>query len=96
MQFSFAIKTMSCRTESRKTFLLSQRWACGLSHRAAALRFKKAYIAFTGWPRWFSKGRLRRKAVMLEFLKEKDVASMSGRLLRRWGKEMKPQLLSRS
>ena len=36
-----------------------------------------------------------RNAVMLEFMKEKDVASMSGRLLRRWGKEKKPQLLSR-
>ncbi len=27
-----------------------------------------------------------RNAVMLEYMKEKDVASMSGRLLNRWGK----------
>ncbi len=28
-------------------------------------------------------------------MKEKDVASMSGRLLNRWGKIKKPQLLAR-
>ena len=36
-----------------------------------------------------------RNAVMLEYMKEKDVASMSGRLLNRWGKIKKPQLLAR-
>ena len=33
--------------------------------------------------------------LILEYLKEKDVASMSGRLLRRWGKEKKPELTNR-
>ncbi|EEZ3303205.1 Rha family transcriptional regulator, partial [Escherichia coli] len=36
-----------------------------------------------------------RNAVMLEYMKEKDVVSMSGRLLNRWGKIKKPQLLAR-
>ncbi|UXQ90454.1 repressor domain protein [Salmonella phage P6] len=36
-----------------------------------------------------------RNAIMLEYMKEKDVASMSGRLLNRWGKIKKPQLLAR-
>ncbi|EOO3800506.1 Rha family transcriptional regulator, partial [Escherichia coli] len=36
-----------------------------------------------------------RNAVMLEYMKEKDVASMSGRLLNLWGKIKKPQLLAR-
>ena len=30
-----------------------------------------------------------------EFMKEKDVASMSGRLLNRWGRVKKPQLIAR-
>ncbi|NPG05362.1 hypothetical protein HC371_24125, partial [Escherichia coli] len=30
-----------------------------------------------------------------KYMKEKDVASMSGRLLNRWGKIKKPQLLAR-
>lgn len=33
--------------------------------------------------------------LMLEFMKEKDVASMSGRLLNRWGRVKKPQLVAR-
>ena len=33
--------------------------------------------------------------LMLEFMKEKDVASMSGRLLNRWGRIKKPQLIAR-
>lgn len=33
--------------------------------------------------------------LMLEYMKEKDVASMSGRLLRRWGREKKPSLTAR-
>ncbi|HGY4644340.1 TPA: hypothetical protein ACQ499_003160 [Providencia stuartii] len=36
-----------------------------------------------------------RNEVILEFMKEKDVASMSGRLLNRWGRVKKPQLLNR-
>ncbi|EFK8618387.1 Rha family transcriptional regulator, partial [Escherichia coli] len=36
-----------------------------------------------------------RNAVMLEYMKEKDVASMSGRLLNRWGRVKKPQLQAR-
>lgn len=34
-------------------------------------------------------------SLMLEYLKEKDVASMSGRLLRRWGREKKPELITK-
>ncbi|EEC8991791.1 Rha family transcriptional regulator, partial [Escherichia coli] len=30
-----------------------------------------------------------------EYMKEKDVASMSGRLLNRWGRTKKPQLLAK-
>jgi len=36
-----------------------------------------------------------RNAVMLEYMKEKDVASMSGRLLNRWGRVKKPSLLAK-
>jgi len=36
-----------------------------------------------------------RNAALLEYMKEKDVASMSGRLLNRWGRVKKPQLLAR-
>lgn len=65
-----------------------------------AMRIKIAYInAFNWMHAMLQVGRHQleeeRNAVMLEFMKEKDVASMSGRLLRRWGKEKKPQLLSR-
>jgi len=67
---------------------------------AAAFAFKEAYIAAFDWMAdMIAQGarnlESERNAVMLEFMKEKDVASMSGRLLRRWGKEKKPQLLSR-
>ncbi len=56
-----------------------------------AMRIKIAYInAFNWMYAMLQVGRRQfeeeRNAVMLEFLKEKDVASMSGRLLRRWGK----------
>lgn len=33
--------------------------------------------------------------LMIEYMKEKDVASMSGRLLRRWGREKMPELKNR-
>lgn len=36
-----------------------------------------------------------RNEVILEFMKEKDVSSMSGRLLNRWGRVKKLQLLNR-
>lgn len=66
---------------------------------AAAFAFKEAYIAAFDWMAdMLAKGKsnleAERNAVMLEYMKEKDVASMSGRLLRRWGKEKKPKLLS--
>lgn len=65
-----------------------------------AMRIKVAYINAFNWmyamlqvgKRQFEE---ERNTVMLEYMKEKDVASMSGRLLRRWGKEKKPQLLAR-
>ncbi|VUS32717.1 hypothetical protein SB6409_00779 [Klebsiella pasteurii] len=67
---------------------------------AAAFAFKEAYIAAFDWMADILAQGARnleseRNAVMLEYMKEKDVASMSGRLLRRWGKEKKPHLLSR-
>lgn len=66
----------------------------------AAFAFKEAYIAAFDWMADMITQGVRnleaeRNAVMLEFMKEKDVASMSGRLLRRWGKEKKPQLLAK-
>ena len=65
-----------------------------------AMRIKIAYINAFNWMyamlqvghRQFEE---ERNAVMLEYMKEKDVASMSGRLLNRWGKIKKPQLLAR-
>ncbi|MTC48963.1 Rha family transcriptional regulator [Providencia alcalifaciens] len=63
-------------------------------------QIKEAYINAFNW----MKGKLSElnnsleaesNAVMLEYMKEKDVASMSGRLLNRWGRVKKPQLLSR-
>lgn len=67
---------------------------------AAAFAFKEAYIAAFDWMAdLVAQGKhnleAERNALMLEYMKEKDVASMSGRLLRRWGKEKKPQLLAR-
>ncbi|WP_258086967.1 Rha family transcriptional regulator [Xenorhabdus bovienii] len=67
---------------------------------AEAIRFKEAFIAAFNWMANVIKKNAHsmeqeRNAVMLEYMKEKDVASMSGRLLRRWGQEKKPQLLHR-
>lgn len=67
---------------------------------AAAFAFKEAYIAAFDWMAdMIAKGKhsleAERNAAMLEFLKEKDVASMSGRLLNRWGRVKKPALLAR-
>ncbi|WP_284973209.1 Rha family transcriptional regulator [Atlantibacter hermannii] len=66
---------------------------------SAAFAFKEAYIAAFDWMAdMIAQGKhnleAERNSVMLEFMKEKDVASMSGRLLRRWGKEKKPKLLA--
>ena len=65
-----------------------------------AMRIKVAYINAFNWMADVIKNNIRsmeqeRNEVMLEFMKEKDVASMSGRLLNRWGRTKKPQLLSR-
>lgn len=67
---------------------------------AAAFAFKEAYIAAFDWMAdMIAQGKhnleAERNAVMLEFMKEKDVASMSGRLLNRWGRIKKPALLAR-
>ncbi|MBE8598210.1 Rha family transcriptional regulator [Xenorhabdus sp. BG5] len=67
---------------------------------AEAIRFKEAFIAAFNWMANVIKQNIHsmeqeRNAVMLEYMKEKDIASMSGRLLRRWGKEKKPKLLHR-
>ncbi|EPW5280251.1 Rha family transcriptional regulator [Yersinia enterocolitica] len=65
-----------------------------------AMRIKVAYInAFNWMYEMLQVGRRQfeeeRNVVMLEYMKEKDVASMSGRLLNRWGRVKKPQLLAR-
>lgn len=65
-----------------------------------AMTFKEAYIAAFNWMAdLINQGKsnleAERNAVMLEYMKEKDVASMSGRLLNRWGKVKKPQLIAR-
>lgn len=67
---------------------------------AEAIRLKEAFIAAFNWMADVIKNNIlsmeqERNEVMLEFMKEKDVASMSGRLLNRWGRIKKPQLLSR-
>lgn len=66
----------------------------------AAMAFKEAYIAAFNWMtdmihQGVANLEAERNAALLEFMKEKDVASMSGRLLNRWGKVKKPQLLAR-
>lgn len=62
-----------------------------------AMRIKIAYINAFNWMyamlqvghRQFEE---ERNAVMLEYMKEKDVASMSGRLLNRWGRTKKTSI----
>lgn len=66
----------------------------------AAMAFKEAYIAAFNWMndmirQGIANLEAERNAAMLEFMKEKDVASMSGRLLNRWVRVKKPQLLAR-
>lgn len=61
---------------------------------------KEAYINAFNWMtselRKYSESyEAERNAVMLEYMKEKDVASMSGRLLNRWGRVKKPLLLAK-
>ncbi|HBO25056.1 MAG TPA: Rha family transcriptional regulator [Providencia sp.] len=65
-----------------------------------AMKIKVAYINAFNWMANVITNNIRnmeqeRNEVMLEFMKEKDVASMSGRLLNRWGRIKKPQLLNR-
>ncbi len=66
----------------------------------AVTAFKEAYIAAFNWMaeiirQGVANLEAERNAVMLEYMKEKDVASMSGRLLNRWGRVKKPELLAR-
>lgn len=66
----------------------------------AASQIKEAYInAFNWMAEQLTKMQhsymKQHNDLMLEYMKEKDVASMSGRLLRRWGKEKKPELTNR-
>lgn len=88
---------------SRKILPSPQGWVDAFGyvlHQKEAMRIKIAYINAFNWMyamlqvghRQFEE---ERNAVMLEYMKEKDVASMSGRLLNRWGKIKKPQLLAR-
>ncbi|EER4919123.1 Rha family transcriptional regulator, partial [Escherichia coli] len=67
---------------------------------AKADAVKEAYINAFNWMsaelRKYSESyEAERNAIMLEYMKEKDVASMSGRLLNRWGRTKKPQLLAK-
>lgn len=67
---------------------------------AKADAVKEAYINAFNWMtselRKYSESyEAERNAVMLEYMKEKDVASMSGRLLNRWGRVKKPTLLAK-
>jgi len=67
---------------------------------AKADAVKEAYINAFNWMsaelRKYSESyEAERNAVMLEYMKEKDVASMSGRLLNRWGRTKKTQLLAK-
>jgi len=71
----------------------------GFNGKAAAV-IKEAYINAFNWMaeelRKIKNGyEAERNAVMLEYMKEKDVASMSGRLLNRWGRVKKPVLLAK-
>ncbi len=79
---------------SRKILPSPQGWVDAFGyvlHQKEAMRIKIAYINAFNWMyamlqvghRQFEE---ERNAVMLEYMKEKDVASMSGRLLNRWGK----------
>ncbi|MDF7681206.1 Rha family transcriptional regulator [Enterobacteriaceae bacterium ESL0689] len=66
----------------------------------AAMKIKIAYInAFNWMYKSLQAGRRQfeeeRNALMLEYMKEKDVASMSGHLLSRWGKVKKPILTAK-
>jgi len=65
-----------------------------------AMRIKVAYINAFNWMHTMIQTGKRqfeeeRNSVMLEYMKEKDVASMSGRLLNRWGRVKKPKLLAK-
>ncbi len=67
---------------------------------AKADAVKEAYINAFNWMtselrKYSESHEAERNAVMLEYMKEKDVASMSGRLLNRWGRVKKPVLLAR-
>lgn len=71
----------------------------GFTGKAAAL-IKENYINAFNWMaeqlhKMQNSYLKQHNDLMLEFMKEKDVASMSGRLLRRWGKEKKPELINR-
>ncbi|WP_368881888.1 Rha family transcriptional regulator [Shewanella algae] len=67
---------------------------------AKAASVKEAYINAFNWmteelQKLSRNYEAERNAVMLEYMKESDVASMSGRLLNRWGRVKKPELLAR-
>lgn len=71
----------------------------GFTGKAAA-QIKEAYINAFNWMaeqliKMQHSYMKQHNDLMLEYMKEKDVASMSGRLLRRWGKEKKPELTNR-
>lgn len=71
----------------------------GFSGKKAAA-IKESYINAFNWmteelQKLSRNYEAERNALMLEYMKESDVASMSGRLLNRWGRVKKPELLAR-
>ncbi|WP_249926237.1 Rha family transcriptional regulator [Escherichia coli] len=100
----FAMKTMSLQNGKPQPIyrMTKDGWTMlvfGFTGKAA-MTFKEAYIQAFNWmaeliQQGLANLEAERNAVMLEYMKEKDVASMSGRLLNRWGRVKKPQLLAR-
>lgn len=71
----------------------------GFTGKTAA-QIKEAYIDAFNWMaeqlhKMQNSYLKQHNDLMLEYMKEKDVASMSGRLLRRWGREKKPELINK-
>lgn len=65
-----------------------------------AAQIKEAYIKAFNWMadqlyKMQNNYLKQHNDLMLEYMKEKDIASMSGRLLRRWGREKKLELTNK-
>ena len=96
-------KGRKCPLELRPMFKMTKDGfiflVMGFTGKAAA-QIKEAYINAFNWMaeqliKMQHSYMKQHNDLMLEYMKEKDVASMSGRLLRRWGREKKPELKNR-